>query len=147
MKYASGLTAKIMRKHARARGFYETILLDKWQEIFPSYASFLRPIKLKNGTLTVATNSPSAAHNIKMQGPYLISRINQFVGYGAVKKLQFQVVSFTPEVQEDAPQKLEIKPDAAKKSDSLCKNVADDALRDCLTRLGGYILSEQKKEK
>ena len=135
-----------MHKPARARGFYEPIILQKWSEIFPSYADFLRPVKLKNGTLTVATNSASAAHNIKMQGPYLISRINQFIGYGAVKKLHFQIVSFLPPASQESTEPLYITPEAQRKSVHMCKNITDDTLRGCLERLGACILS-QKSDK
>lgn len=146
MKYVGGITTSLMKNSARKRGFYESVLLQKWYEIFPAYAKFMRPVKMWKGRLTIATNSPSAAHNIKMQGQYLIQRMNQFVGYGVVKELKFEIRSFTPDEEEMLPTPLEVDSKAALDAKAKCASIIDDDLRACLERLGGVLEMEKRKK-
>ena len=133
-----------MRSPAYKRGFYETALLQKWYEIFPAYAKFMRPVKLFKGRLVIATNSPSAAHNIKMQGPFLIQRMNQFIGYAAVKEIKFEIRTFTPDEEKSVPTPLVADSVAQLSAQVKCETITDDDLRQCFERLGGLIEMEKR---
>jgi len=143
-KKLGGLSATAISKVARSRGFYESAIITQWNEILPEYAKYTCPLKLYQGTLTLATNSPSAAHNIKMQGPYLMSRINQFFGYGAVKKIQFRIRSFEGTHRDDPVNLREPSKGATAKAQENCKDIPKDDLRESLEKLNALIYSEQE---
>lgn len=136
MKYVGGLTGKVMRSPAAKRGFFEMILLEKWDEIFQGNAKFMQPINLWKGKLTIATNSPSAAHNMKMQGPYLISRLNQFVGYGAVNEIRFQIRSFLPKETPEKAKEIQVSEQAKFLAKQDCAHIEDSDLRSSFESLG-----------
>lgn len=139
MKKLGGLSTDAIGKVARSRGFYESAILTHWHEILPEYAAFTCPLKLFKGTLTLATNSPSAAHNIKMQGPYLIQRINQFFGYGAVKEIKFLIRSFEADIKPAKMKPLEPSAEALSQAKKDCADVEDDELRNSLANLSAII--------
>lgn len=146
MKYVGGLTERALKSPAAKRGFFEAILLEKWDEIFQGNARFMRPVNLWKGKLTIATNSPSAAHNIKMQGSYLIGRLNQFVGYGAVKEIKFQVKSFLPKEDIVKPEEVKVSKQAALSAKVECAHIEDEDVRICFEGLSGLIKMNPKKE-
>lgn len=141
------LSHNLLRKPARKRGFVEVSVLEKWPEIFPSYSSFMRPIAMNKGVLKIATNSGSAANNLRMQGPYLIARINQYFGYGAVKDIKFDIRHF------DVDEKVLFKPlQASEKAfeyaHKTCENIQSDTLKQSFENLAMMVYEEkQNKEK
>lgn len=146
MRPLSSLSQKILRKPAKIRGFAEFSVLEKWVEIFPSYAPFMRPMSLKRGVLKVATNSGSAATNLRMQGPYLIARINQYFGYNAVREMKYIIRDFDSSVEN-------ILPDLIENDESLtyavqaCEGIKDDSLKKSFQRLASMVYIEKKLRK
>jgi hypothetical protein len=142
VKKLGGLSTDAIGKVARTRGFYESAILTHWHEILPEYAAFTCPLKLFKGILTLATNSPSAAHNIKMQGPYLIERINQFFGYGAVKDIKFLIRSFEADIKKPKNKPIKATEKAIKQATADCVDVNDEDLRNSLINLEALIVTE-----
>jgi hypothetical protein len=145
MRPLSFLSHKMLRKPARKRGFVEVSVLEKWPEIFPSYGAFMRPVALRKGTLKVATNSGSAANNLRMQGSYLIDRINQYFGYGAVKNIQFDIRHFTAE------EKVRVEPlvasdKAVEYAHDICKDIKNDGLQASFENLAMMVYEEKQNK-
>tara|TARA_R110000868_G_scaffold262401_2_gene521029 strand:- start:11771 stop:12214 length:444 start_codon:yes stop_codon:yes gene_type:complete len=146
MRPLSILSQKMLRKPAKVRGFAEVSVLEKWVEIFPSYAAFMRPMSLKRGVLKVATNSGSAATNLRMQGPYLLARINQYFGYNAVKEIKYHIKEFDAQTNDIFPQLLEDEGSLAY-AESTCSSIEDDSLRASFQRLAAMVYIEKKTRK
>lgn len=144
MKYVKDITGKLLKPAGRKRGFFETVLLERWYEIFPSYAAFMRPVKVWKGCLVIATNSPSAAHNVKMQGPYIIARINQFMGYDAVTSLKFQVKYFPVKREEEKKNSLKADALAVEKAHEKCAHIKDEELRKSFQSLTEMVEMEKR---
>jgi len=140
------LGRRFLRKPARIRGFSESEVLIRWPEILPAYAAYSRPKSLnRSGVLEIVTNSASAANNMQMQGQALIDRINQFFGYGAVKKLRFVVTGFLPKLEEPI-KRLEADEKAEDWAVERCKDVQDTELRERLEKLGALIEMENRQK-
>lgn len=147
MRPLSFLSHKMLRNPARKRGFVEVSVLEKWPEIFPSYAAFMRPVALRKGTLKIATNSGSAANNLRMQGPYLIARINQYFGYAAVKNIKFDIRYFTAE-EKFVIEPLTVSEKAVEYASEICQNIENDELQESFKNLATMVYEEkQNKEK
>ncbi|MFT7433140.1 MAG: hypothetical protein ACI9TY_000768 [Alphaproteobacteria bacterium] len=146
MRPLASLSQKILRKPAKIRGFAEFSVLEKWVEIFPSYAPFMRPMSLKRGILKVATNSGSAATNLRMQGPYLIARINQYFGYNAVKEIKYIIRDFDSNYPTSLPQLVEDEESLAYAQQS-CETIKDTSLKESFQRLAAMVYAEKKLRK
>lgn len=140
----ANLSQKLLRKPARVRGFAEFSVLQKWGEIFPGYAQFMRPVSLKKGVLRVATNSASAAHNLRLQGPFLIARVNQYFGYNAVKDIKYDIRHFTIEDEKMVPQ-LIADDEALSYAHQACDKIESDELRESFEKLASMVFMEKKK--
>lgn len=141
MRQIGSFSTKFLRKAGARRGFAESEILAHWQKIVPTFGQFSRPVKLWQGKLTVATNSSSAAMNMNMQTPLLIGRINQFLGYPAVDKIQCITTAFV--VENDETFKPIVPNNGAKgRAKARCSEVKNDEIREVLERLGAAIEME-----
>lgn len=106
----------------------------------------MRPIAMNKGVLKIATNSGSAANNLRMQGPYLIARINQYFGYGAVKDIKFDIRHF--DIEEEIPfHPLKISEKAVEYAQETCQNIKDDALKQSFANLAMMVYEEKQNKK
>lgn len=144
MRPLSFLSHKMLRKPARKRGFVEVSVLEKWPEIFPSYASFMRPIAMNKGVLKIATNSGSAANNLRMQGPYLIARINQYFGYGAVKDIKFDIRYFTVE-EKIMVEPLKETEESVLYAKKTCDGIKEVELKASFEKLAAMVFEEKQR--
>lgn len=136
MRPLSKITPKCLNRTASRRGFSELTVVTKWHEIVPAYSAYSRPVKLYNGILTIMASSSSAARNMDMQGQPLIDRINQYFGYGAVRKLKFVNRSFQIENREVEVQVICPDDMAKNTAKERCSDVRDEKVREALERLG-----------
>ena len=136
------LSHKILKKPAKIRGFAAFSVLEKWQEIFPAYAKYMRPLSLRKGVLRVATNSGSAATNLRMQGPYLLARINQYFGYNAVKSIQYSIRNFSVE-EEPLTMYLEDNENSITFAEEACASIENNILQKSFERLASVIYLEK----
>ena len=141
MRQLGNFSTKLMRKAAARRGFAEAELLANWHRIVPSFADFSRPIKMWQGALTVAVNSSSAAMNMQMQMPMILSKVNQYLGYSAVHKITFTQAAFKLEKDESV---VQIVADAGAKvrAKARCGEVSDEQIREALEGLGSLVEME-----
>ncbi len=106
----------------------------------------MRPVAMNKGVLKIATNSGSAANNLRMQGPYLIARINQYFGYGAVKEIKFDIRHF--EVDEETTfQPLTVSKKAVEYAEQTCQNIKDNALKESFANLAMMVYEEKQIKK
>lgn len=106
----------------------------------------MRPVAMNKGVLKIATNSGSAANNLRMQGPYLIARINQYFGYGAVKDIKFDIRHFEVD-EEPSFQPLTVSKNAVEYAEETCQNIKDDALKESFANLAMMVYEEKQIKK
>ena len=127
-------------------------LRSRWREIAgETLANRTEPVKLVNsrtgagGTLEIKVDGPAAAL-IQHQAPQILSRVNLFLGSGAVAKLRIVQGKVTPPSGSQAPSKakrLKNQPlDAAQEAElqaGLAK-AADGPLKQSLYKLGRGVM-------
>lgn len=85
----------VLASHLQKRSAEEAFITSHWHQLCPKiYASNSVPLSLKQGVLTVAVTSSSAAGNLEMWSPVVMSGINTLMGYEAVHKVRFKQQSF-----------------------------------------------------
>ena len=144
-----------MTKAAFTRfGFAYGDLLRQWPAIMGEVAAYARPEKIKGpkgagedaqklgGTL-VLTAAPGRALDLQHQAPFILERVNGFLGHGAitaVKVIQGQAFP-KPRARRDAPRLTET---AAAALDIELSPIADEPLKSALRRLGAGVLQSRR---
>ncbi|MEM1274240.1 MAG: DciA family protein [Pseudomonadota bacterium] len=153
---ASRLMAGLMKGPATKRGFAETKLLTRWHEIVGAdIAEMASPVTLRyggkqglGGTLVVLTNGASAPL-VQMREAEIVASVNACYGYRAVSRVHItqttptgfaedRQTTFTPKVRPTAAP--EVRAAASRGIDE----IADDRLRNALTRLAGHVLGPEE---
>jgi hypothetical protein len=140
-------SAKIAAPILDKRGFASGAVIARWPEIVGAELSaFAVPIEIKfprqrndKATLVLQVANGSAATLLQMKAPVLIDRVNAFLGYAAISRIEAQ--------QGPLPrrQRMKAKPEpvlnAAEESEieQKIKNVMSPDLRVALQKLGSAI--------
>lgn len=130
---------KLMRPFALKNGFSDVRVLTNWQQIVGAEtARYVRPLKLTNKVLHLATADSNWAMQLSYQSPVLIEQINRYFGFQAVAKIQPQQSYFVVDSLK-APQPP--KPDGAAhmRAAARTQDVKDTHLKAALARLGGWV--------
>ena len=147
-----------IRQAGESRGFAVSRLLTHWAEIVgQDIAAIARPVKVGYGkggigaTLTLLTTGPQAPM-LEMQKEQLRGKVNAVYGYNAISRVHITQTAPTGFAEGQAsfdhkpkPAKPEIKPEIAAEADKVSRDVNDGDLRAALERLGGNVLSRQKR--
>jgi len=88
----------------------------------------------RTGTLLVSADNAAVAAKLKQLAPSLLAAIRKTEGEITGIRIEVQV-SGTAFERRHKSQKIALSPDALEKLDGLAKRVADDGLRNALTRL------------
>jgi hypothetical protein len=120
-------------------------LQRRWRQVCPLLGAQSWPVALGNGSLRVAVQNSSVAQELKYQSPTIMAAANLLAGHEVVQKVT-TVVQRLPVVAEREAVSLPPAPAAGviAAAGALCKSVADEGLRDALSRLGGWIYQEKK---
>jgi hypothetical protein len=118
----------------------------RWRQVCPLLGAQSWPIGLVGGNLRVAVQNSSVAQELKYQSPTVIAGTNLLAGSEVVEKVTTVVQS----LPAASVQKTVLTPPAPAAgviaaAGALCKSVADEGLRDALTRLGGWVYMEKKR--
>ncbi len=140
-------SAKIATPILDKRGFASGAVITRWPEIVGAeLAAFAVPLEIKfprhrndKATLVLQVANGSAATLLQMKAPVLVDRVNAFLGYAAIARIEAQ--------QGPLPRRTraQIKPEpvlnAAEESDieQKIKNVVAPDLRVALQKLGSAI--------
>ncbi len=157
-KSTSALLQSRIRKATESRGFGETRLLTRWEEIAGSdIAAIARPVEISysrggvGATLTLLTTGPNAPL-LEMQSTALRERINGVYGYNAISRIRITQTAPTGfaagQVQFDTAGNLSRPaPEADAKirceAQTLAAPVGNQDLRKALEALGQNVLSRQ----
>ncbi|MEM8579351.1 MAG: DciA family protein [Pseudomonadota bacterium] len=150
-KQTSSLLTQRIRAGAESRGFAESRLLTRWEEIAgPDTAAIARPVGVTWGrgmgaTLTLLTTGAQAPM-LEMQKDALRTRVNAVYGYNAIARIRITQTAptgfaegqaqFTP-ARKAAPKG----PDNAARAAGAAatQHIDNQGLRDALARLGAHI--------
>ncbi len=157
-KRTSALLQERIRKASQSRGFPETRLLTRWEEIAgPDMARITRPVDISyarkefGATLTLLTTGPDAPV-VEMQKEQLRARINGVYGYHAISRIRLTQTAPTGFAGGQAQIAAHPAPRAAASPDPAVQAhareaaapVADDDLRKALEALGHNILTKSR---
>ena len=155
---AATTTRDQVERVAGKNGFAEADVLLRWAEIVGAgHSAKCRPVKVTyrhrshGATLVVQTDS-ARAPEIEHQKARIIERVNQFYGYGAIRHLKITQSTghrTASGFAEGARAFLgpgaeavvtEPTPADAAEAASLTRDIADDGLREALTRMAANVL-------
>lgn len=153
-KSTSSLLQDRIRKASESRGFAETRLLTRWEEIAgPDIAAIARPVDISyarqglGATLTLLTTGPNAPL-LQMQGEALRNRINGIYGYNAISRIRITQTAPTGFAEGQArfdttgrPARPGPDPHTARQAQALAAPVGNPDLRRALEALGQNILT------
>ncbi|MEL6476990.1 MAG: DUF721 domain-containing protein [Pseudomonadota bacterium] len=149
---------KRLTKAAADKGFAEPDVLLRWSEAVGAHlADLCQPVKVSYGgslgaTLLVRVDS-GRAPEVMHREPQIVERINQFYGYKAISRLRLTQATGLPGQpgfaeggaafdHGGAPQKpSQPRSEALARAAAMTGDVQNPALREALTRLGGWVLS------
>jgi hypothetical protein len=148
----SAITTRIATPIASKRGFANAAIIERWAEIVGSdLAQHAVPLEVKfqrqrndGATLVLQVASGAAATLLQMKAPVLLERVNAFLGYKAIARIDAQQgplprrarTKMKPEPVLNAQEQTDI--------EQKIKNIVSSDLRVALQRLGSAIARRQK---
>ncbi len=154
---AGSLLGSQVRGAAESRGFSESRILTRWDEIAgPEIAAVARPVKVTYGrsfgaTLVLACDGAHAPE-VEMQEAGLRERVNGACGYNAVSRIRIDQSAVAGFAEAGAPwtgkpaEEPEPTPEALAEVETSLDGVADDRLREALRRFGKGVLTRRLRE-
>lgn len=149
------LAGAILDPVLRKRAGLSVALVQSWDEIVgPRVAVSSRPEKIQWGrrrdendpyepaVLVIACEGLAALH-IQHEADEIISRVNAFLGYGAIGRLRI----VQKPVRQEKPQRpklRELNADERAKIKGVVSGIEDDGLRESLERLGASVKGSKK---
>jgi len=146
---ASDYVTKTVRKAGSSRGFAESRLLTRWDEIAGAEAAALcRPVRVSYahrefGATLILWCEGARAPEVEMLTPRLIERVNAAYGYSAVSRIQITQSERPPEPRRrpGAPKRRPLTADEERQVEDLVSGVCDPGLKEALRRLGRNLKS------
>jgi len=131
-------------------------VVQSWEEIVGErLAAITRPEQIvwprrrdedepfEPATLVIAC-SGAAALRVQHETAEIISRLNTFLGYGAIGRIR--IVQKPVSAPHRQPRRqAEPSPEEARRIDAVVDPIADEGLRDSLRRLGASVLASRRK--
>lgn len=139
------------------RGFVETDIIMKWQEIVgKELAEVTRPQKIvfirgrrDGGVLYVLTKGGGEALLLQHKEKMVMERINTFFGYKAVEKISIVQGYFdisNNNIDDEAVNNSEIDEEINLKAKKIAQNISDDDLAKALENLGKAVIKSHNKD-
>lgn len=129
-------------------GFASEQLISQWAAVIgPPFADFCLPEKIKwpktasddarkmGGTLVLRAVAGRGLE-LQYEGPRIIERVNQFLGYGAITSIKIIQGSLQPAPARPSPRAMA--PAAAKAWADKIEDIADEDLKAALARLASH---------
>ncbi|HEX2859803.1 MAG TPA: DciA family protein [Alphaproteobacteria bacterium] len=122
-------------------------LQRRWRTVCPLLGAQSWPTGLNSGgVLKVAVLNSSVAQEMKYQAPTLIAAANLLAGHDVVEKITTVVQTLpAPAEQPAVPPPPAPAAGAIAAAAGLCKGVADNDLRDALSKLGAWVFNAKQK--
>ncbi len=146
---ASDFVRKTVRKAGSSRGFAETRLLTRWEEIAGvEAATICQPVKVSYakggiGATLIVWCEGAHAPEVEMSAPALIERVNAAYGYNAISRIHISQSEKPPERSSPsgAPQRRQLTAEEERQVEDLIADVGDPSLKEALRRLGRNVKS------
>lgn len=149
--HAGGLLDRTVREGTQKRGFSETMILTRWEEVVGAdIAAISQPstVRFSKGglgaTLVVLTNG-ARAPEVQMKLPLIRERVNACYGYNAITKVVItQTDAASPGFSEQQATFTPAKPMRDDAGDVFnLEDVKDAGLRDALDFIGNHVLTKK----
>ncbi|MEO0391572.1 MAG: DciA family protein [Pseudomonadota bacterium] len=151
-KHTASLLTQRIRAGAESRGFAESRLLTRWDEIAGAdIAAIARPVNVSYGrggmgaTLTLLTTGAQAPM-LEMQKDTLRARVNSTYGYNAISRIRITQTAPTGFSEGQAQFQRQASkgptapgPNAVAAGDSAAQHIDNPELREAIARLGANI--------
>ena len=146
---ASDYAARSVRKAGSSRGFAESRLLTRWEEIAGAeIAALCRPVRVSYaqrgfGASLIVWCEGARAPEVEMMAPRLIERVNAAYGYNAIARVQITQSEKPPDRRRPpgAPKLRPLTAEEERQVDDIVDGVADPGLKEALRRLGRNVKS------
>lgn len=147
----SGLTHKALDK----RGFVDAAIVNEWPSIageligshsLPDRIRFPRD-RSQPGTLYLILENGALATEVIHFQPVLLERINRFFGFRAVGDIKIIHGPLPKKRTDKRPPLPQIRPERMAEIEQSLSGVADDELKDALTRLGEHVARRRAADK
>jgi hypothetical protein len=136
------------------RGFASGAVLNRWPDIVgDDLSSYAVPIEIKfqrqrndQATLVLQVSSGAAATLLQMKAPLIIERVNTFLGYGAIHRIQSVQGPLPPKRKAQAP--VPVKLSAEEESDVVqaTRQISSPEIRTAMTDLGLAIARRERQQ-
>lgn len=147
----SALVGRVLDPVSAKRGFASAELLAAWPEIAgPRYAHTTQPERIAwahgsaaaedGGTLTVRVEASAALH-FQHEVDQILERVNEFLGFGAVRRIKIVQRPIERAARKAAPAPRPLEPAEERRLAGTVAGVDDDSLREALKRLGRGVLA------
>ncbi len=146
---ASDYVKKTVRKAGSSRGFAESRLLTRWEEIAGAEASAIcRPVRVSYadkgfGAALILWCEGARAPEVEMMAPRLIERVNAAYGYNAIARIHITQSEKPPERPRPPgpPKRRPLTAQEERQVEDLISDVCDPGLKEALRRLGQNVKS------
>lgn len=129
------------------RGFVDAAIVSEWPKLageligrhsLPDRIRFPRD-RSQPGTLVLILDNSALATEVQHFEPVLLERINRYFGFAAVGKIRIEHAPLPAKARAKRRPLPPISADRRREIENDLSNVADDELRDALTRLGDHV--------
>ena len=153
----SALIGRVLDPVSAKRGFATAELIAAWPEIVGTrYANTTQPEKIAwpnrggpaedGGTLTVRVDPASAVY-FQHEVGQIIERVNQFLGFGAVRRIRVVQLPLNRAAEEKHAAAAALTDAEEASLASTVAGIDDDGLREALKSLGRGVLTGGPKQK
>ncbi len=150
----SALTSRIASPIASKRGFANTAIIERWADIVGGdLAQHAVPLEVKfprqrndGATLVLQVASGAAATLLQMKAPVLLERVNAFLGYKAIARIDAQQGPLPRRHKAKAKPEPVLSPQDQDRIEQKINNIVSSDLRVALQRLGSAIARRQKED-
>ncbi|MEL6336576.1 MAG: DciA family protein [Pseudomonadota bacterium] len=137
-------------------GFADPRVLLRWREIVgEDLADRCRPLKVLHGkgrdlaARLLVSAEGAAALEVEYRAPQILDRVNAVYGYRHVSRLSITQVSSLDAAPEAAPMAAAtpaVSAEAAHQAERSAGEIDDVRLREAMSRLGTYVLSDPRED-
>lgn len=140
----SRVVSGLLSPAARRRGFAESSILNDWPSIVGrAFASRCQPVAIdfrrgtrRQGVLTVRA-AGGAAVELQHQARQIIERVNDYLGFDAVRHLRIHQGSLPPRAPvQEPPRPVELSPERREELDRRLRGIEHPGLHRALLDLG-----------
>ena len=90
MQHIGGALEKLIKSNNLEKGLEEQKAVDIWEKVVGSRINEnTEPLSVESGVLSVKTSSPSWSHELQLQKPQILKKLNNRLNKKVIKDIRF----------------------------------------------------------